>query len=186
MPRIVFLPLLKSKSIKSYEGKPTLYYRHLGFGRSLGHRRRPSHPNEKSYPWGNPPAGYWVYDKSGHFSLMISQNPALPIPPDPFTADPQSSWLSPSPPWKVPYELLIETFGPSTNPYAYFGTYTVEMNEKDPGSGTILHNVFSDVMRAYTGTVQARPFSFDGPNFINVGNPGTTSGSYLRRLERLT
>jgi hypothetical protein len=145
-----------------------------------------SHPNKKTYPWGNPPAGYWVYDQSGHFSLMISQNPALPIPPDPFTSGPQSSWLSPAAPWKVPYELLIDTFGPAANPYAYFGTCTVEVDPKNPGSGTILHNVLSDVMRAYTGTVQPRPFSFDGPNFINVGNPGTTSGSYLRRLERLT
>ena len=144
-------------------------------------------PKKKTYPWGNPPAGYWVYDKSGHFSLMISQNPALPIPPDPFSSDTppasQPSWLNPAAPWKVPYDLLIETFAPAVGaPYAYFGSYTVEMDPKSPGTGTILHNVFSDVLRVYTGTVQKRPFAFDGPNFINVGEPG----SYLRRLERLT
>jgi hypothetical protein len=37
-------------------------------------------------------------------------------------------------------------------------------------------------MRAYTGTVQERPFQFDGPDFLNVG----VSGQYLRRLQRLT
>ena len=142
----------------------------------------PSDPTEKTYPWGNPPAGYWVYDSSGHFSLMISQNPALPIPADPFSGSPQPGWLNPTAPWTVPNDLLIATFA-TANPYAYFGTYTVELDEKDPHlGGTILHNVFSDVLRVYTGTVQSRPFLFDGPDYLNVGVPG----QYLRRLQRLT
>jgi hypothetical protein len=142
----------------------------------------PNDPTKKTYPWGNPPAGYWVYDRSGHFSLMISQNPPLPIPADPFSGSPQPSWLSPSAPWTVPYDLLIATFS-TASPYAYFGTYTVELDEHDPHlGGTILHTVFSDVMRAYTGTVQSRPFRFDGPDYLNVGVPG----QYLRRLQRLT
>jgi hypothetical protein len=82
----------------------------------------------------------------------------------------------------VPYELLIETFS-TASPYAYFGTYTVELDSQHPDlGGTINHNVFSDVMRAYTGTIQARPFRFDGPDYLNVGVPG----QYLRRLKRLT
>ncbi len=85
----------------------------------------PNDPTEKTYPWGNPPAGYWVYDSSGHFSLMISQNPALAIPADPFSGAPQPGWLNPTPPWTVPYDLLIATFA-TASPYAYFGTYTVE------------------------------------------------------------
>ncbi|HSS52026.1 MAG TPA: lipocalin-like domain-containing protein [Thermoanaerobaculia bacterium] len=146
----------------------------------------PSDPTQKTYPWGNPPAGYWVYDSSGHFSLMISQNPALPIPADPFsTSSPpqsQSGWLTPAPPWTVPYDLLIATFA-TANPYAYFGTYTVELDDQDPHlGGTILHTVFSDVLRVYTGTVQKRTFLFDGHDFLNVGTPG----QYLRRLQRLT
>lgn len=146
----------------------------------------PKHPTKKTYPWGNPPAGYWVYDRSGHFSLMISQNPPLAIPAGPFPGTGASSnqpgWLSPSAPWKVPYDLLIETFS-TASPYAYFGTYTVQLDSKNPQrGGTISHNVFSDVMRAYTGTVQQRPFVFDGPDYLNVGTPG----QYLRRLKRLT
>lgn len=144
----------------------------------------PQKPNEKTYPWGNPPAGYWVYDRSGHFSLMISQNPALPIPTDPFSdpsnPQPQPQWLSPAAPWQVPHDLLIESFS-TAQPYAYFGTYGVELDADGQG-GTILHTVFADVMRAYTGTVQKRPFKFDGPDYLNVG----VSGQYLRRLMRLT
>lgn len=141
----------------------------------------PSDPTKKTYPWGDPPAGYWVYDTSGHFSLMISQNPPLPIPQFPFPGTTGYSWLSPEAPWKVPYELLIATFV-TASPYAYFGTYVVEMDPNIPGSGNILHTVISDVLRVYTNTVQVRPFSFDGPDFINVGTPG----QYLRRLKRLT
>ena len=58
----------------------------------------PKKPKQKTYPWGNPPAGYWVYDKSGHFSLMISQNPALGIPADPFSGAAQPGWLNPAAP----------------------------------------------------------------------------------------
>ena len=142
----------------------------------------PSDPTQKTYPWGNPPAGYWVYDRSGHFSLMISQNPALAIPADPFSGSPQPGWLNPAAPWTVPYDLLIDTFA-TASPYAYFGTYTVELDAQDPNmGGTILHTVFSDVLRVYTGTIQSRPFRFDGHDFLNVGVPG----QYLRRLQRLT
>jgi hypothetical protein len=142
----------------------------------------PSDPAKKTYPWGNPAAGYWVYDKSGHFGLMISQNPPLPIPIDPFTSAPQPGWLNPSSPWQVPGPLLIDTFA-TAQPYAYFGSYTVEMDQQQPHlGGTIVMTVFADVMRAYTGTQQKRDFLFDGPNYLNVGTPGV----YLRRLKRLT
>lgn len=142
----------------------------------------PSDPTKKTYPWGNPSAGYWVYDKSGHFSLMISQNPPLAIPTDPFSGQPQSSWLTPQKPWEVPHSLLIDSFA-TASPYAYFGTYTVEMDTHHPHlGGTIVMNVFADVMRAYTGTVQKRSFVFDGKDYLNVGTPG----QYLRRLKRLT
>jgi hypothetical protein len=142
----------------------------------------PADPTQKTYPWGNPSAGYWVYDSSGHFSLMISQNPALPIPADPFSGQPQPGWLDPSAPWRVPYDLLIASFA-TAQPYAYFGTYTVQPDPVHPDQGgTILHTVFSDVMRAYTGTVQQRPFRYDGHDHLDVGVPG----QYLRRLKRLT
>jgi hypothetical protein len=30
-----------------------------------------------TYPWGNPPLGYWVYDAAGNVSVQISLNPPL-------------------------------------------------------------------------------------------------------------
>jgi len=147
----------------------------------------PAQPTTKSYPWGNPSAGYWVFDTSGHFGLMIAPNPALPIPADPFSGAPQPGWLNPTAPWAVPNQLFLETFV-TASPYAYFGTYTIAMDHGSLLKGNLLLTVSNDIMRGYTGTVQTRPFTFDGHNFINVGNPGDgkTSGDYLRRLQRLT
>ena len=95
----------------------------------------PADPTKKTYPWGNPSSGYWVYDSSGHFSLIISQNPALTIPLNPFSGETEPSWLTPQSPWEVPHYLLMETFS-KANPYAYFGTYKVDLNP-ETGVGTI-------------------------------------------------
>jgi hypothetical protein len=48
----------------------------------------PNDPTKKTYPWGNPLVSYWVYDSSGHFSLMISQNRRWPSRPARFPAIP--------------------------------------------------------------------------------------------------
>ncbi len=142
----------------------------------------PAHPKKKTWPWGRPPAGYWVYDRSGHFSLMISRNPPLPIPTDPFSGQPQPSWLSPAAPWQVPESLLIESFS-TAQPYAYFGTYQVIPDATDPEhAGVIEHTVVADLLRAYTGTVQKRPYRFNGNDVLDIGVPG----QYLRRLQRLS
>ncbi len=143
----------------------------------------PDFPEMKTYPWGDPSSGYWVYDSSGHFSMILSQNPALPIPRNPLTGEPSPNWLTPLDPWKVPHKLLMETFH-EAQPYAYFGTYTVELNT-ETGAGTINQVVTADVLRAYTGTLQPRPFVLEtvkGVDYINVGEKGV----YLRKLRRLT
>lgn len=138
----------------------------------------PTDPTKKTYPWGNNDGikGYWVYDRAGHFSMIIYPYPALPIPPQ------GADWLHPTPPATVPYDLLMESFS-TINPYAYFGKYTVDMTPD--GVGTINQVVQADVMRAYTGTKQPRPFTLeiaDGVDYINVG----VAGQYLRKLRRLT
>lgn len=143
----------------------------------------PDDPTKKTYPWGNPSSGYWVYDKSNHFSMIIYPNPALAIPVDPITGKPEPEWLHPPAPLKVPYDLMIESFS-TINPYAYFGTFVVQI-ARGSDSGTIVHTVVADVMRAYTGTIQNRPFTLtteNGVDYINVGEEGV----YLRRLRRLT
>ena len=116
---------------------------------------------ELTYPWGNPPLGYWVYDAAGNVSVQISLNPPLSNLGD--------GWWSVTPP---PTSEMVETLN---NYLAYFGTYTVDYE-----SGTVTHNVVTDVLRQYTGTVQPRPFSLVHGE-LHIGN-GT---QYLRRFVRV-
>jgi lipocalin-like protein len=122
----------------------------------------PMSPNEKTYPWGDPAAGYWAFDSSGHMGLHISANPPLPNLGD--------DWLA-----GATTNLLLASL--NANAYmAYFGTYTFD-------GANITIQVFNDVLRAYTGTPQVRPYklSADGDELL-IGD----GVSYLRRLVRLT
>jgi hypothetical protein len=115
----------------------------------------------KSYPWGDPPLGYWVYDAAGNVSVQISLNPPLSNLGD--------SWWTDTPP---PVDEMVTSLN---NYMAYFGTYTV-----DYSSGTVTHNVTTDVLRQYTGTSQGRPFAIvDGE--LLIGDRTT----YLRRFKRV-
>jgi acetolactate decarboxylase len=132
-----------------------------------------SDPTLITYPWGNPPSGYWVYDSSGNFGLQISLNPPLPIPGG------NSNWLTPPP--EPPCDLLRQSLTPNVY-YAYFGTYTVDYTFVDGSvKGTINQQVFTDVLRSYTGTAQPRPFRLTGQEMI-IGD----EKSYIRRFKRLT
>jgi hypothetical protein len=118
----------------------------------------------KTYPWGQPPLGYWVYDSAGNFSVQISINPALPIVD---VTDP--SWWTLRP---TVEQGMVDSFN---NYFAYFGTYTV-----DYVGGMVTHNVVADVLRQYTGTPQQRPFQLSGDTLI-IGDQQT----YLRRFQRV-
>lgn len=124
----------------------------------------PSKPDEKTYPWGQPPLGYWVYDPAGNASVLISINPALPNIPN------GVNW------WDMTSEsvtsAMVESFD---NCYAYFGTYTVDYE-----AGVVTVNVVADVLRAYTGTAQPRPFKFEDGDLV-IGDPT----SYIRRFKRV-
>ena len=115
----------------------------------------------KSYPWGNPPLGYWVYDSAGNVSVQISVNPPLPVVSD--------SW------WQLQQTALGYMLESFNNYMAYFGTYTVDYT-----TGTVTHNVTTDVLRQYTGTAQARPFQLKGDELL-IGDGQT----YLRRFKRV-
>ena len=114
-----------------------------------------------SYPWGDPPLGYWVYDAAGNVSVQISLNPPLSNLGD--------SWWLATPP---PVDAMIQSFN---NYLAYFGTYTVDYK-----AGKVTHNVITDVLRQYTGTAQPRPFAIVGGE-LRIGNPA----EYLRRFQRV-
>ena len=121
----------------------------------------------KSYPWGNPPLGYWVYDSAGNVSVQISINPPLSVVPMP------QSW------WQGAISsdgYMLESFN---NYMAYFGTYTVEYNADKTG-GTVTNIVVTDVLRQYTGTSQPRQFTLDGDT-LTIGDPT----QYIRIFKRV-
>jgi hypothetical protein len=115
----------------------------------------------KSYPWGNPPLGYWVYDSAGNVSVQISINPPLPIP--------DGAW------WTMGATANEDMLASINNYMAYFGTYTVDYK-----SGVVTANVITDVLRQYTGTAQPRPFKIVKDELL-IGDGKT----YLRRFKRV-
>jgi hypothetical protein len=117
----------------------------------------------KTYPWGQPPLGYWVYDPAGNASVLISINPALSNIPN------TVNW------WDMSSESVNSAMAASfDNCYAYWGTYTV-----DYASGVVTVNVVADVLRAYTGTPQPRPFRFENGELV-IGDD-----TYERRFKRV-
>src|SRR5215213_11225588 len=69
----------------------------------------------KTYPWGQPPLGYWVYDPAGNVSVQISINPPLP------NVDVTTpNW------WDLASIVTDSMIASFDNYMAYFGTYTVD------------------------------------------------------------
>jgi hypothetical protein len=120
----------------------------------------------KTYPWGNPPLGYWVFDAAGNASVQISINPALSNLGEGTTGN---GWWLNTPP---PVADMIDTFN---NYMAYFGTYTVSGSNIDI-------NVAADVLRVYNGVPQVRPFFFNEAGDLCIGDDVT----WLRRLVRVS
>ena len=124
----------------------------------------PSKPDDKTYPWGQPPLGYWVYDPAGNAVVTISINPALSNIPN------TVNW------WDMTSDSVNSAMQASfDNCYAYWGTYTVDYT-----SGVVTVNVVADLLRNYTGTPQPRPFKFENGDLV-IGDPT----SYIRRFKRV-
>ena len=124
----------------------------------------PNKPKDKTYPWGQPPLGYWVFDPAGNTAVQISINPALSNIPN------TVHW------WDMTSDSVNSAMVASfDNYYAYFGTYTV-----DYAAGIFTEKVVADVLRAYTNTKQQRPFKFRKGDLV-VGDPR----SYIRIFKRV-
>jgi hypothetical protein len=110
-----------------------------------------------SYPYGENPVGYFVYDATGHLSVQIMRTPALKTFPGmrEGTGDGAS--------YRAAFLAYV----------AYFGTYTV-----DAAKGTVTHHVEGSMRPDYTGTDQVRPFRIDGDRLIIEIHQGK---QYLRR-----
>lgn len=110
-----------------------------------------------STPFGDPAAGYAVFDATGHAFIQLTRTPAVP----PFA----------SPVAPTPDELRAAYFGFA----AYHGTYTI-----DGASQTVTIHVEGSSLPSYTGTQQVRPFRIDGDT-LTLGVPN----QYLATLVRV-
>jgi hypothetical protein len=110
-----------------------------------------------SYPFGEHPAGYFVYDSTGHLSVQIMRTPA----PKSFPGMRDGTGDGAS------FREAFRAYA------AYFGTYTV-----DGRKGTVTHHVEGSLRADYTGTDQVRPFRIEGDRLIIEIREGQ---QYMRR-----
>jgi len=115
-----------------------------------------------SHPFGTAPAGYFVYDPTGHLSIQIMRTPAT----RPFASGDDAKGTD------------AEIRGAFDGYVAYFGTYRV-----DEAKGVLTHVVEGSSKPSYTGTEQQRPFTLKGDTLIiEVRENGW---SYYRELHRV-
>lgn len=115
-----------------------------------------------TYPYGEHPIGYIVYDPTGHVHVQLMRTPA----PQPFASGDDGAGTD--------AEVRAAYVGYA----AYFGTYTV-----DARTGTVVHRVEGSLMPGYNGTDQPRPFKVRGDELVIEGDLGGVH--YLRRLRRV-
>ena len=98
-----------------------------------------------TYPFGEHPRGYFVYDATGHLSVQIMRTPAMKAFPG------MREGTGDGDRYKDAFLSYV----------AYFGTYTV-----DAAKGVVIHHVEGSVRPDYTDTDQVRPFRIDGDRLI--------------------
>ena len=116
-----------------------------------------------TYPFGQKPRGYVVYDPTGHLSVQIMRVPAQPT----FVAGDDDKGTD------------AEVRGAYDGFVANFGTYRV-----DEAHSVVTHVVEGNLKPSYTGTEQPRPFKLDGDVLIiKVRDKDGSSG--IRELHRV-
>lgn len=115
-----------------------------------------------TYPYGERPAGYIVYDPTGHMHVQVMRTPATP----PFASGNDADGTD--------AEIRAAYLGY----VAYFGTYHVDAHK-----GTVVHRVEGSLMPSYTATDQPRPFVIRGDELVIEGD--SEGVHFLRRLRRV-
>ena len=114
-----------------------------------------------TYPYGQQPRGYIVYDPTGHVHIQVMRMPATL----PFAAGDANG-----------------TDREVRNAYdgyvAYFGTYDV-----DESRSQVIHHVQGSLMPSYTDTDQPRPVKVRGDELVIEG--AVAEGRFYRRLRRV-
>ena len=117
-----------------------------------------------TYPFGEHPKGYFVYDPTGHLSINIMKNP----PPPPFASGDEDKGTDAE---KIAaYDAYV----------AYFGTYRVDKVHH------VLHHVVEGALNTvYTNTDQLRPYRLKGDVLvIEIFDPKDGMHNY-RELHRV-
>jgi hypothetical protein len=115
-----------------------------------------------TYPFGEHPLGYFVYDPTGHLSIQIMRMPARP----PFASGDDNKGTNEE--VRAAYDAYM----------AYFGTYRV-----DEKASILTHVVEGSLRPSYTGTEQPRPFKLDGDTLV-IEIDGKKGHGY-RELQRV-
>jgi hypothetical protein len=116
-----------------------------------------------SYPFGEHPFGYFVYDPTGHLSVQIMRNPPIP----PFASSPASE---------------AEVRAANGAYLAYFGTYRVDKAKQ------VLHHIVEGALNpSYVADPdQARPYRLQGDTLIiEVSDPKAGVHKWYRELRRV-
>jgi len=116
-----------------------------------------------TYPFGESPRGYFVYDPTGHLSVQIMRMPARPL----FAAGDDDKGTD------------AEVRGAYDGYAAYFGTYRV-----DEVNSIVTHVVEGSLNPSYTGTDQPRPFKLDG-DILVIQLRDKDGSSFYRELHRV-
>ena len=111
----------------------------------------------RQYPYGRQPAGFCVYDRSGHVFVQVTRPSGEALG--------EGRWRSLS---HDDLRRLVEQH------LAYFGTYAV-----DAGRGVVTEHIEQDLPRERSGRVRDVPYRVDGDRLI-LGN-GTEWQAVLMR-----
>ena len=98
-----------------------------------------------TYPFGEHPSGYFVYDPTGHLSVQIMRMPPRPT----FAAGDDDKGTD------------AEVRAAYDGYAAYYGTYRV-----DEAHSVVTHVVEGSLNPSYTGTEQPRPFRLEGDQLV--------------------
>jgi hypothetical protein len=116
-----------------------------------------------TYPFGENPRGYFVYDPTGHLSVQIMRMPPRPV----FASGEDDKGTDAE--VRAAYEGYV----------AYFGTYRV-----DEANSVVTHVVEGSLNPGYTGTDQPRAFTLHGDVLI-IQVRDKDGSSYFRELHRV-
>ena len=116
-----------------------------------------------TYPYGEQPRGYFVYDATGHLSVQLMRMPAS----RPFVAGDDEKGTDAE--VRAAYDGYV----------AYFGSYRV-----DEANSVVTHVVEGSLNPGYTGTEQLRPFTLEGDVLV-IRVRDADGSSYYRELQRV-